>query len=128
ITVQSELGQRHRIVRARASHDATQYEVLATESTEPDRFDAVLDYEYRLYKSTLDYTDRIRKRFRDPLPELAPCAVHELWRLGRVSAWSIPLVPLTVPHWQKIPLPQGSGWLNLNQPAVKVFSDADFPE
>lgn len=58
----------------------------------------------------------------------APSAVYELLRFGRVvNTAHETLTPADVPHWREVRHPGGQGWVNLNAPGVRKFSDADFP-
>lgn len=79
------------------------------------------DAEYNLYKSANDISDAYPASARP-----APSAVYELLRFGRVIGPDA-LVPADVPHWRQIRHPGGIGWVNLNAPDVRKFSDADFP-
>lgn len=67
----------------------------------------------------------------DALPRVnAPAAttVYELLRFGRtVYAAEEEATPAAVPHWCQISHPGGTGWVNLNLPAIQRYSDADFP-
>ncbi|MCP1575556.1 hydroxyethylthiazole kinase [Herbaspirillum rubrisubalbicans] len=56
----------------------------------------------------------------------APSAIYELLRFGRIVGPDI-LDPVDVPHWREMELPNGRGWINLNAPDVRKYSDADFP-
>jgi hydroxyethylthiazole kinase len=55
-----------------------------------------------------------------------PSAGLELLRFGRVIGPE-PLVPAHAPHWRHVAYEGGTGWVDLNGPTVKKFSDADFP-
>lgn len=56
----------------------------------------------------------------------APSAVFELLRFGRVVGPDA-LAPADVPHWRQVRHESGQGWVNLNAPGLRKFSDADFP-
>ncbi|HZS55908.1 MAG TPA: hypothetical protein VFA65_16015 [Bryobacteraceae bacterium] len=53
-------------------------------------------------------------------------AGFELLRFGRVLGPDT-LTPANAPHWRRVAYPGGSGWVDLNAPTVRKFSDADFP-
>ncbi|MBI5256144.1 MAG: hydroxyethylthiazole kinase [Burkholderiales bacterium] len=55
----------------------------------------------------------------------APSAVYELLRFGRVIGPDA-LNPADVPHWRQVRHEAGQGWVNLNAPGLRKFSDADF--
>lgn len=58
----------------------------------------------------------------------AQTTVFEMLRFGRnVNVDNEAPVPVTLPHWRKISYSGGEGWVNLNLPQVKKFSEADFP-
>lgn len=55
-------------------------------------------------------------------------AVVEMLRFGRViHPDDLTLTPADAPHWRKVKHEGGEGWINLNAPGVRKFSDADFP-
>ena len=59
----------------------------------------------------------------------APSALFEMLRFGRVINTENESLPDTgIPHWRRINYPSGSGWVDLNTPAVTKYSDADFPQ
>lgn len=70
--------------------------------------------EYNLYKNASNLNTR------------CPSAAYEMLRFGRVLGTDI-LDPTQIGHWRKICYRDGEGWVNLAVPAVKKFSDADFP-
>ncbi|MGQ6547512.1 kinase [Serratia sp. IR-2025] len=74
------------------------------------------DYEYNLYKTTLDlYPD-------------SPSAGYELLRFGRViNTEHETLVPANAPLWRTVNYPGGKGWVNLAASEIKKFGDGDFP-
>jgi predicted chitinase len=79
------------------------------------------DYEYNLYKTATTLASR---------NEIAPSAMYELLRFGRVininNETAIPAG--AAPHWRKVNFPEGQGWVNLNAVPIKKYSDADFPQ
>lgn len=79
------------------------------------------DAEYNLYRDANTISQAYPVNARP-----APSAVYELLRFGRVIGPDA-LKPANVPHWRRISYPGGVGWVNLNAPNVKKFSDADFP-
>lgn len=82
----------------------------------------VPDAEYNIYRDANDISETYPAHARP-----VPSAVYELLRFGRVVG-ADPLVPEDVPHWRQIRTRTGSGWVNLNAPGVRKFSDADFPQ
>lgn len=80
------------------------------------------DAEYNLYRDASDISQAYPANARP-----APSVVYELLRFGRIVGPD-PLVPGDVPHWRQIRTPAGTGWVNLNDPGVHKFSDADFPQ
>ncbi|MNG62921.1 hypothetical protein D3C79_211320 [compost metagenome] len=74
------------------------------------------DYEYNLYKTAMaNYKD-------------SPSAGFELLRFGRViNTEHETLVPADAPLWMTVNYLGGKGVVNLADPSVKKFSDADFP-
>jgi hydroxyethylthiazole kinase len=56
----------------------------------------------------------------------SPAAAYDLLRFGRVLGPDA-LNPAGTAHWRRVAYPGGTGWVNLNAPTVKKFSDADFP-
>ena len=81
------------------------------------------DAEYNLYTRATAISKAYPETGRP-----APSAVYELLRFGRViDTTHETLTPDDVPHWRKIAYPGGTGWVNLNAPGVRKFSDADFP-
>lgn len=56
----------------------------------------------------------------------SPSAGVELLRFGRVVGPD-PLSPANAPNWAEVPLPAGTGWIDLNAAGIHRFSDADFP-
>ena len=74
------------------------------------------DYEYNLYKTAMaNYKD-------------SPSAGFELLRFGRViNTEHETLVPADAPLWMMVNYPGGKGVVNLADPNIKKFSDADFP-
>lgn len=79
------------------------------------------DAEYTLY----DLANKISKSY-PAASRPAPSAVYELLRFGRIIGPD-ELISSDVPHWRRINYPGGKGWVNLNAPNIKIFSDADFP-
>ncbi|STQ91713.1 M23 family metallopeptidase [Iodobacter fluviatilis] len=79
------------------------------------------DYEYNLYKSATTLANQ---------NQLAPSAIYELLRFGRVININNETVILAgaAPHWRKVNFPGGQGWVNLNAVGVTKYSDADFPQ
>ncbi|MBD8252013.1 M23 family metallopeptidase [Pantoea agglomerans] len=74
------------------------------------------DYEYNLYKTAL-------KNYKE-----SPSAGFELLRFGRViNTDHETLVPADAPLWMMVNYPGGKGVVNLADPSIKKFSDADFP-
>ncbi|WPA29246.1 M23 family metallopeptidase [Klebsiella quasipneumoniae] len=74
------------------------------------------DYEYNLYKTAMaNYKE-------------SPSAGFELLRFGRViNTEHETLVPADAPLWMTVNYPGGQGVVNLADPNIKKFSDADFP-
>lgn len=82
-----------------------------------------VDAEYNLYTRSNQISNA---HPADARP--APSAVYELLRFGRVvNVTNESLIPKDVPHWRLVRYPGGQGWVNLNSPSVRIFSDADFP-
>lgn len=74
------------------------------------------DYEYNLYKTAM-------RNYRE-----SPSAGFELLRFGRViNTEHETLVPADAPLWMTVSYPGGKGVVNLADPSIKKFSDADFP-
>ncbi|WP_449550125.1 hydroxyethylthiazole kinase [Lelliottia amnigena] len=74
------------------------------------------DYEYSLYKTAM-------RNYKE-----SPSAGFELLRFGRViNTEHETLVSADAPLWMTVSYPGGKGVLNLAEPNVKKFSDADFP-
>ena len=74
------------------------------------------DYEYNLYKTAM-------AKYQD-----SPSAGFELLRFGRViNTDHETLVPADAPLWMTVNYPGGQGVVNLADPNIKKFSDADFP-
>lgn len=74
------------------------------------------DYEYNLYKTAI-------RNYKE-----SPSAGFELLRFGRViNTDHEKLVPADAPLWMTVNYPGGKGVVNLAAPAIKKFSDADFP-
>jgi len=74
------------------------------------------DYEYNLYKTAM-------RNYRE-----SPSAGFELLRFGRViNTEHETLVPANAPLWMTVSYPGGKGVVNLAEPGIKKFSDADFP-
>lgn len=74
------------------------------------------DYEYNLYKIAM-------RNYKE-----SPSAGFELLRFGRViNTDHETLVPADAPLWMTVSYPGGKGVVNLAEPNVKKFSDADFP-
>ncbi|HCB2206794.1 hydroxyethylthiazole kinase [Citrobacter farmeri] len=74
------------------------------------------DYEYNLYKTAM-------RNYKQ-----SPSAGFELLRFGRViNTEHETLVPADSPLWMTARYPGGSGVVNLADPGIKKFSDADFP-
>ncbi|MGM9486240.1 M23 family metallopeptidase [Ideonella sp. YS5] len=81
------------------------------------------DAEYNLYTRANEISEAYPADARP-----APSAVYELLRFGRVvNTANETLTPSDVPHWRQVRYPGGQGWVNLNAPNVRKFSDADFP-
>ena len=80
--------------------------------------------EYRLYDAA--------KAIANALPaNRAPAqsTVLEMLRFGRtIDHVNESVVTDALPHWRRITYPGGTGWVNLNVPAIKKYSDADLPE
>ncbi|MFC7419009.1 peptidoglycan DD-metalloendopeptidase family protein [Iodobacter arcticus] len=78
------------------------------------------DYEYNLYKAATTLANR---------NEIAPSAMYELLRFGRVINIDneIAIPAGAAPHWRRVNYPDGQGWVNLNAALIKKYSDADFP-
>lgn len=74
------------------------------------------DYEYNLYKTAMrNYSE-------------SPSAGFELLRFGRViNTDHETLVPADAPLWMTVSYPGGKGVVNLADPGITKFSDADFP-
>src|SRR5260370_14247121 len=99
---------------------------LTTFRLEPDgRYTQVADplpadgYEYDLYTEAV----RLNARYTDhstapavPAPKAPPPSlIYEMLRLGRTL--SEPMPPdVKFWHWRKVATPEGTGWINLNQP------------
>lgn len=82
------------------------------------------DGEYCLYKRANEISNAYPAAARP-----APSAVYELLRFGRVvNTANETLHPADVPNWREVRYPGGKGWVNLNAPNVRKFSDADFPQ
>jgi hydroxyethylthiazole kinase len=77
--------------------------------------------EYQLYKTATHIAYAYPENARP-----VPAAVYELLRFGRAMGPDA-LHPPDVPHWRKVVYPGGTGWVNLNAPNVRKFSEADFP-
>lgn len=74
------------------------------------------EYEYNLYKTAM-------RNYKE-----SPSAGFELLRFGRViNTDHETLVPADAPLWMTVSYPGGKGVVNLADPTVKKFSDADFP-
>ncbi|HBC7436379.1 TPA: M23 family peptidase, partial [Enterobacter bugandensis] len=74
------------------------------------------DYEYNLYKTAM-------RNYKE-----SPSAGYELLRFGRViNTEHETLVPADAPLWMTVNYPGGKGVVNLADPGIKKFSDADFP-
>jgi len=74
------------------------------------------DYEYNLYKTAM-------RNYKE-----SPSAGFELLRFGRViNTEHETLVPADAPLWMTVNYPGGQGVVNLADPNIKKFSDADFP-
>ncbi|WP_239659255.1 M23 family metallopeptidase [Enterobacter bugandensis] len=74
------------------------------------------DYEYNLYKTAM-------RNYKE-----SPSAGFELLRFGRViNTEHETLVPADAPLWMTVSYPGGKGVVNLADPGIKKFSDADFP-
>ncbi|RQN01543.1 M23 family metallopeptidase [Pantoea ananatis] len=74
------------------------------------------DYEYNLYKTAM-------RNYKE-----SPSAGFELLRFGRViNTDHETLVPADAPLWMTVNYPGGKGVVNLADPSIKKFSDADFP-
>lgn len=74
------------------------------------------DYEYNLYKTAM-------RNYKE-----SPSAGFELLRFGRViNTEHESLVPADAPLWMTVNYPGGKGVVNLADPSIKKFSDADFP-
>ncbi|HBQ78964.1 MAG TPA: hypothetical protein DD850_06710, partial [Erwinia persicina] len=74
------------------------------------------DYEYNLYKTAM-------RNYKE-----SPSAGFELLRFGRViNTDHETLVPADAPLWMMVNYPGGKGVVNLADPSIKKFSDADFP-
>jgi hydroxyethylthiazole kinase len=87
-------------------------------------------YEYGLYKEAT----RLNAKYTDgsttpasPSPKApSPSLIYEMLRFGRPVGETMP-PDVKFGHWRKIVTPDGTGWINLNQPTIGVYSDADFP-
>ncbi|NRF68153.1 M23 family metallopeptidase [Aquincola sp. S2] len=80
------------------------------------------DAEYGLYSSAMAIRDAYPANGRP-----APSAVVEMLRFGRVMGPDA-LNPADLPHWRQVRHDGGGvGWVNLNAPGIRKFSDADFP-
>lgn len=74
------------------------------------------DYEYNLYKTAM-------RNYKE-----SPSAGFELLRFGRViNTEHETLAPADAPLWMTVSYPGGKGVVNLADPNIKKFSDADFP-
>ena len=74
------------------------------------------DYEYNPYKTAM-------RNYKE-----SPSAGFELLRFGRViNTEHETLVPAVAPLWMTVSYPGGKGVVNLADPNIKKFSDADFP-
>jgi hypothetical protein len=85
------------------------------------------DAEYGLYRRALALSQAVQATGRADATAPAPSACHALLRWGRVPGPDR-LEPADTPHWRRIGTPAGPGWVNLNAPGVRKFSDADFPQ
>ena len=88
------------------------------------------NYEYELY----DEASRLNKMYRNgttapanPSPKApSPSLIFELLRFGRAVGETMPS-DVKFGHWRRVVTPDATGWINLNQPTIGVYSDADFP-
>jgi hydroxyethylthiazole kinase len=82
------------------------------------------DAEYRLFESARTIANAF------PAAE-APTqtTVFEMLRFGRrVNTMDEVAIPATLPHWRRIAVPNGTGWVDLNVEAIRKFGDADLPD
>lgn len=88
-----------------------------------DRLEEV-DAEYNLYARAKEICRAYASNARPAIS-----AIYEMLRFGRiVNDAQITLSPSDAPHWRKVRHPNGEGWVNLNAPGVRKFSDSDFPQ
>lgn len=95
------------------------------------------DYEYDLYKEA----NKLSAQYL-ALNQAAGCAyatvpapstIYEFLRFGRVLGPDALAANARFGHWRQVFVPQssdsaaGARWINLNQPTIGVYSDADFP-
>ncbi len=74
-----------------------------------------------------DYEYNLHTHARKLYPQ-CPSAGFELLRFGRViNTGHETLVPADAPLWRTVSYPGGQGMVNLALPAIKKFSDGDFP-
>ena len=89
------------------------------------------DYEYNMYSEAM----RLNKKYSDgstapasPAPKApSPSLIYEMLRFGRAVGETMP-PDVKFGHWRKVVTPEGTGWINLNQATIGVYSDADFPQ
>jgi hydroxyethylthiazole kinase len=99
------------------------YEETGTQTSPGDAPDLMTEVR-RLHTQYADLNGRLRTEYAS---KPAPSALYDMLRFGRV------LGPDALPangkfgHWRLIHTPSGAGWINLNLPAIGVYSDADFP-
>ena len=92
---------------------------------------SVHDYEYNMYSEAT----RLNKKYSDgstapanPSPKApSPSLIYEMLRFGRPAGETMPS-DVKFGHWRKVTTPEATGWINLNQPTIGVYSDADFPQ
>ncbi|MGG1946317.1 hydroxyethylthiazole kinase [Trinickia sp. NRRL B-1857] len=88
------------------------------------------DAEYNLYKRASDLQSRYNDGSLAGVTGIiapSPSAIFEMIRFGRCVVDQIPN-GASFYHWRKVNTPDGEGWVNLSLAAVRIYSDADFPE
>ncbi|MGO1541115.1 MAG: hypothetical protein ACTHZI_07685 [Luteimonas sp.] len=81
--------------------------------------------EYTLYRDAGRIVEAHRNTRATEVPSHS--ATYELLRFGRILGEDA-ISPPNTPHWRRIQHPGGEGWVNLNTPEIRKFSDADFPQ
>ena len=78
----------------------------------------------QLHTQYADLNARLRTEYAS---KPAPAALYDMLRFGRVVGPDALPANGKFGHWRLIDTPNGTGWINLNLPAIGVYSDADFP-